>query len=83
MYKAPGYWHHTSTQIECDAAKHKLRTTPNPYPLGEFKKAVSDYLNNLIWFYVEDTGNLPTPTEYLEMCKSAIENAALPPRSAQ
>jgi hypothetical protein len=51
--------------------------------LGEFKKAVSDYLNNLIWFYVEDTGNLPTPTEYLEMCKSAIENAALPPRSAQ
>lgn len=71
MYKPAGYWHHAATQAEAD----KLHYHPNPYPLAQFSKPVSQYLENSIRFYVEDTGNLPTASEYLDMCRSALENA--------
>lgn len=55
---------------------YDMNRRPNPHPLGvQFVKPVSNYLENLIWFYVEDTGNLPTAKEYLEMCQAALENA--------
>lgn len=58
-----------------------MNRRPNPHPLGQFSKPVSDYLENSIWFYIEDTGNLPTAKEYLEMCQAALENACLPSRT--
>lgn len=61
--------------IENCQAKDELGRKPNPYPLAQFSKPVSDYLSNLIWFHIEDTGNLPTATEYFKMCRSALENA--------
>src|SRR5689334_20722388 len=60
----------TECQFTC-----QINRTPNQFPLGQFSKCVSDYLENSIWFYVEDTGNLPTASMYLDMCRSALENA--------